>query len=141
MQMPKLLGKMCLLHSAVHSRMAGFANMVYRKQYFAGVHLAVIQLAILGRDSGHCLIIVLETAQLFSGEPQQAHCQKAVAAVRLLLWSQVRWISRPTLTKNAPFLQPPLPNPPVLYTIFRKRTGRRNAQSHSAAPQCIASYP
>lgn len=93
---------MCLLHSAVHSRMAGFANMVYRKQCFAGVHLAVIQLAILGGDSGHCLTIVLEAAQLFSGEPQQAHCQKAVAAVRLLLWSQVRWISRPTLTKMPP---------------------------------------
>lgn len=100
---------MCLLHSAVHSRMAGFANMVYRKLYFAGVHLALIQLAVLGGVSGHCLTIVLGAAQLFSGEPQQAHCQKPVGVIRLLLWSQVRWISHPTLTEISPFssLHPP----------------------------------
>lgn len=55
MQMLNMLGKMCLLHPVMPSLMAVLLNVGYRKKHFAVQNDTqnVIQLAFLGRDSGH----------------------------------------------------------------------------------------
>lgn len=83
MQMLNMLGKMCLLHPVMPSLMAVLRNVGYRKQHFAVQNDTqnVIQLAFLGRDSGHCLtaVLLLDAVHLFSA----TCCQKAVAVAFL----------------------------------------------------------
>lgn len=74
----------CFILPCLHRRLC-FIKEVYREQCFAGAHLAVIQLAILGGGSGRSVVLLLEELCLFSGEP---------------------WMSHPGLTKISPSSSP-----------------------------------
>lgn len=120
----------CLILPCLH-RLLCFIDVICREQCFAGAYLAVIQPAILRGGSGHCISVVplLEEVCLFSGKPQQSHPQDAVVAVRLLLWSQVKWISHPALAKIS-----------LSFSPLKKNSVVRDFQTENRWDQCAESH-